>query len=290
MFEKKTPEDILEQQRAEATKKYSQDVSELQDKANSLKATCANMEGIIASAVAYKIKELNDLIDANSKEKIDIENKNNQAQQLLKEASVKMDLANRMFEEATQNKLEHSKNVESHLQAMTEGREAIANRHALCAEREAEAQEKLISADNRISESSKKEESIILLQSELNKIKEEVENKMKQHTELAANNKFNLDRIEIINADLQNREDDLKMKQNVLSGGQSKLEEDRQALVVKKNILDDKDTRLKELSIKNSVEMQRLQDKQKEINFNVGKLNELKNNVDNLMKTQEKGA
>ncbi len=290
MLKVKTPDEILEEQRADSAKAYADKVSALQLKANDLQHKCDNLQAIIEIAVSNKIQQLNDL-ELKLRDKFsDAEIKEHQAQLLMKEAVSRMELSNKYADQLRADRTHHDEQVRMHVESSTQEKESIERRHAICNEKEEEAEKIVASAHQSVKEALDKSKTAKDLIEQYNGITKQAEEAIARQQEIEKRNVETLKSISNQREELEKLRNELSEKYKVAVDKENEVESNRVILTKRKSDLDERENHLKQMSIKNSLDIKRIQDRQQEIDFNTGKLNELKNNVEALVKAQEKGV
>lgn len=286
-MKEKTPDEVLEEQRSEATETYALKVRALTDKYADLQSKCNDMEATVNEAVAQKLKEI-ETMQTTLKEDIQQANdKYTLAQEMLKEATLKLDAANKKQEDVEALAKEHTYNIDAQLNEMANQKDDLQIRHAVCADREKSAYDKNIEADANISDAVKREEDIQKSLREIESKISELDSMISQNSELVSTNTIVLGKINEVTAENAAKDQELRLRENDASSALLGAQEERKRLSIRKTELDEKEATLKQGGIKYALDMQRLIDKQKEIDTNIGKFNELKNNVESLMKIQD---
>lgn len=287
MANEKTPDEVLEEQRAEATRIYALNVSDLQKKANELKEKCDDMESTIRASVAKRMSDLEVLGNHLTERTKEAEDKYFEAQDMLRDLNFKKEIIEKELEELNANKIEHENNVVSQLNALSAEKDSILLRHDTCGNREEESLAKQKCADEKYDTAINKEQSLNLLIQELDNKRLDIDTRIIQQNELAGNNKSCLDKISSTKEELIAKEKDLIDRESTVDSLRLQVDAERKALANRKVELDKKENDLKQISVKNALDLQRLQDTQRDVDSQLSKLNDLKNNVESLMKTQQ---
>lgn len=287
----KTADDILQEQRSENTKAYAKTIQGLQLQISDLEVKLKNIDATFKSTFATKFKEVNGLEEELRKniarnEDIRIELGVNK-----RVVELAMFEANKILDKAKQEKEDHVASVEVHVSNTSQERNDIAQRIAACVEREKVVEFTEQRANEIIKCALEKEKELDEKIKELNIAFENMENSVKEQEALAKENQVNF-------------QENQKQKES-LNSLKSKCDEDQKGLIVMRNELDSARVSLgkrkleldasyedlKQKNIKLDLDVQRLQSKEKDISSQTGKLNELKNNVEALIKIKEsKGA
>lgn len=287
----KTPDEILEQQRAEATKAYAETINDLKAQARRLEDKLANLNATLEESFSSKSKELEDL-EREARNRIsELDSAKAEVAAQKREADSKLQEAAEILNKVKLDKESHSASVESHLNAAEKDRNEIAQRFAACASREDTALQMEQRADLILKSALEKEKEIDEKINDFNSISENLYRNIDEQKAFESKNKaeaeFNKkqkEELEFIKIDYEQKNKDLGIKNE-------EVESTRASLANRKLEIDEAREDLKQKNIRYSLDMQRLQDKQKDIDSQVGKLNELKNNVEALIKIQEsKGA
>lgn len=284
---KLTPDEVLEQQRTEATKVYAKTVADLQGKANDLDKKCKDLKRTIDDALNSKIKELKEMEEKLTVSLADAEHRKAEAQALMREARDKINEANKL-EKIVQEKHDiHQETIDTYHSSIDFDKEIYTKKNTEILEREQDSILKQRQLEEKESCLLKKEEEINSKIEELNILKEHVDKNIQENKNIKNYNDIEIEKLSKLDIDLKDREEKLFSDRRQFSLELNDFEINRSSLAKRKLELDQKNDWLKNESIKNELAIQKLQAKEKEIQTEYGKLNELKNNVEILMKNKE---
>lgn len=291
MAKQLTQDEILEQQRQENTKAYAAKVHSLQLQANDLENKVSNLKKTLDDAFARKIQDLRELEDELGRRIAYVDNVQAEIAAVKRECLIKKQQADEFLEKTKADMESHFSNVENHFNSVEETKNDLSKRISDCIDKENKAEDLIKEANLRILEAEKKEKECQEKIKQLNSLSENLKQDVENHKIIEAKNKLEIDNIakqkeEVLSIKAKNDED---YKAVIVT--RNELDAARESLAKRKLELDQKEEGLKQKNIKYALDAQRLQDKEKEVSSQIGKLNELKNNVESLMKLQEnKGA
>lgn len=288
-----TPEEILEQQRAEATKVYADKVRSLQAQANELDAKCKNLKAALDEAFLNRQKELDGLADELRNKLAEVDGKGAEVAALMREVKSKEELTAKNLDEAVAKKKLYDDAVNAQVEAAQQEKDALSRRNDSCLIRETSSELKWQEASDRMAVALEKETDVNARISSLVSLQDEIKRSTQEQQELKLTNQKDLEEISKKLEDIEATKKDYAAKYTELIVLRDEVDGIRASLSQRKTELDTKEFDAKQVGIKNALEAQRNLDKQKDIDYQTGKLNELKNNVESLIKSQEannKGA
>ncbi len=239
-------------------------------------------------AFANRQKEL-DLAEKDlNKTKSDIDVAKTNADELFKRAKIQQEESIKQAIALQKEKDSHYEKINTHCLNMQADKETIAAQKASTLEIEKKAQEKMLLAENKLQESLGKECEIEKKADYLAHIQGNVNDDIKSNKEI-------LDKNIAILEDIKKERESVKSIQNDILAEKIDLANTLKAIQEGSNVLDKKKTEisdslydLKNASIKNELNLKNIQSKSQDLDYKIGKLNELKNNIESLMKLQEK--
>lgn len=285
----RTPDEILEEQRAEATKAYASSVSDLQKQVIELEARKKDLKNTLDEAFVNKQKELEEIESHLRSSAEDIDKLRVELATSIREAAVKNKEADDILENAKSERKSHDENLQNHLNSVGQTREDLAQRLANCMQLEEQAKVKNAEADEKLALANKREEEIKIAREELEKSSKILDEKYQKNKELEHKNSAEVEEIENKKSEFINIQQKNESDIRELVVMRDDLDASRTSLAKRKSELDAKEIYIKSEQIKIALGNQRLQEKEKDIASQEGKLNELKNNVDALMQLRKVG-
>lgn len=279
--------ETIESQRADSTKNYADKVRDLQVQKNDLEAKCNDLQNTINQSVVKKQNELNSLAEDLRNKLSQADTIRNQHQSLLREANDKVLSANKMLSEVVDNKSTHDKDIAMQVDAINKQKEDIANRDNASIERAKEADKIMLSAHEAVTKALDKENSIRSMIEESNALKESVAKEIENQKNIEDRNNKLLCEATLKFKEAIELKEKIDIQTKINRDNEEQLNKYRDSLDQRKEELTKKEYELKQIAIKNIADGERLKIRQKDIDFNIGKLNELKNSVDILMEKRE---
>ncbi len=282
-----TPDEILEQQRQEATKVYADKVKDLNEQISVLLFKHNDLESTLNLAFQDKKKEL-DTLESELKAKIaEADDRDARAKALLRDAQIKSDEAENLYTHAQMKMSDHANTVDKHIASAQERSDDLAARNFVCSQREIDAELKNKEADERIAYAVKKEQDANAAVDNLNIIIGKSQTKIEEQEAIRKSNEAQSAQLETLRMELDGRKNseiaekqDFTRQRDDLDKARLKLNQDMSSVESKLELL-------KEKQVQYELNMQKYQDSIKDLQNREGKLNELKNNVETLMKNKE---
>ncbi len=286
----KTPDEILEEQRAERTKEYAANIHSLHLKEMDTQSRIDNLQKTLDDAFANRKKEL-DTLENDARARIaSLDNKSSELSTAKKQADATLKEAEDILAKANSDASAHQRNLDNHLNSVDEIKADLASQYAVLNDEKLKAKALVDEAEVRIKAAIAKESEIETKANQLVHISSNVDEAIKKQ-------KSEQEKLEQIIADLNSKKEELNkasIKNSEELGNliiiRDSLEAEKKSQINRKLEISEREEELKQKNVKCALDLQRLQDKEKEIAAQAGKLNELKNNVESLMKLQEKGA
>ncbi len=288
MEKDKTPDEILEEQRAERTREYAANMHSLHLKQDDLEAKIKNLEKTLTEAFANRKEEIDSLENEVRARMADFDNRNSELAAVKKEADAKLKQAEEILNKASLESITHQDNLDNHLKSVDEIKADLASQYVSLNEQKSKISSLNEESEYKLKNSLLKEQEIEEKANQLVHISENINDDIKKQKELYEKNRLQMEELKSLNAQaiiLRNKNsEDLA---NVIIIRDS-LDAEKKSQINRKLEISQREEELQQKNVKCALDLQRLQDKEKEINGQMGKLNELKNNVESLMKLQEK--
>lgn len=285
-----TPDEIIEQQRKDSTKAYADKVSSLVSEIHILETQKEDIQNVLKEAFTNKQKELDEIhADLLNKRQAD-EAYHLEAVTMLRDAKSKMEESDKGWDSLEQAIKDHEENVSNYNSTVQNSSENFSKREAICLEKEKAIEDRNIDSDNRLVvavEAEKRAADKIL---ELQTLAVNVNEEIVKNKEIQDKNTLLLDDINNNKSVLVELNKSIDEDRKKVIAERLAVDNDRKSLALRKTDLDLKDDEIRDKNIKYAVDSQRLIDKQKDIDTQIGKLNELKNQVDSLIKIQQTQA
>lgn len=288
----KTPDEILEEQRAEATKEYAKKIHALKLQANDLEDKCKNLNKTLGEAFKEKSMELNQEEERLRLLNISLDESKAHVAAMRRESDTILSNAHTLFNKATLEYSEHKNNVDNHFNSVETTKADFLIREGKCLERETSCNIKEKLADDIMNAALEKEKEVVEKIEEFNKTFESISTATLEQKSISIKNAGDMEELNIRIEEFEKTKYKYKEDHDGLMVIRNDLDSARVNLSKRKSDLDDKENNLKAEKIKIDLANERLLDKEKDINAQSSRLNELKNNVEILLKKQEesKGA
>ncbi len=284
----KTPDEILEEQRAEATKEYAAKIHSLHLQEIDAEEKLEKINKTIDDASVQRKKEL-DSLEADLRARIaEADNKSAEISILKRDAEAKLKQADEILAKVKDSETEHQQILDHHLNSVDSTKELLANKSSQIDEREKNSLELEAEAKSRLQEAMNKEKEIEEKADQLVHINQNVNDDIAKQKDSYEKNQAQIEELRSLNAEaliLRNKNaDDLA---NLIVVRDS-IDAEKKAQINRKLEISEREQELQQKNVKLALDLQRLQSKEQDIATQAGKLNELKNNVESLMKSQGK--
>lgn len=283
-------DEILALQRIEATKIYADKVNALQKQAVELENTIKNLQSTIDVAVMSREQELEHLIMKAQTAVYDAEVRENKAKMLLTEALTRSEEAKNVHESVLVSKKSHEEERDVHINNIQIEKEEIAKRLAFVIERESSLKDLIKIADENMAAVIAGEVELKFEEGRIKSLSEQIKLSLTAQKSVENVNRLRAKELEEKEEILVNLQNSNKLEQSGFIEIRDQLDKTRADLIAAKVKIDEKVSSLKALEVKVALDSQRLQEREKDVQSQMAKLNELKNNVDSLLKLQEKGV
>lgn len=278
---------LIENQRKEYTQDYVNKTISLKNEIMMLQKKKDDIENTLKSAFLEREKELDNLKIKVSEEFKISELNHASTTSILREVNFKIQEYNKNHEELCKSKIEHQNNINSHRILIEETKEVLSKRKSECDYKEELCKNMDVQSKKYLEDAINRDNIISQRMSELDNMKKRVNAEIIINKNILEENKKILENINRSKIEIVDINKSIEIDKRKVFVERQGIENDRKSLSIRKNDLDVKENDIRDKNIKYLVDLQRLIDKQKDLDAQTGKLNELRNQVNSLIEIQQ---
>lgn len=282
-----TEDEILEQQRKDSTNAYAKRVIEIKNEIDNYEGKLSNLKELFNIEYEKKLDEVKNLENDLRLKLAEADNNNSLIKSCLKEAQIKLDNANALESSLVDKHNDHAENVEIHLSTIDGRKEDIRQRDSISIEKENQANTIMVEANNRLNDAIKKENKIEEEANRLSHILNNVDQDIAIQKDLYNKNSLLLKEIDNNKNELLEIKDKSEKDKKEAVKIRDDVDAFQARLAKRKDELDQTAKDLSAAQIRLDVATQSLKDKEQYIDNQISKLNQLKSDVEILLKQKE---